>query len=215
MSKLIFEISTSLDGYVAGPDQSDEEPLGVGGDQLHEWVVRLKSWRESHGREGGEEGPESPLVQEWIDRAGATIMGRRMFSGGEGSWKDDSHRDGWWGDEPPFHHPVFILTHHEREAQEMEGGTTFNFVSDGIESALEQAREAAGDKDVKIGGGAQAAQQYLDAGLVDEMLLHVVPVVLGGGERLFAEGAVDGLKVEIARTVESPNATHVEYRILK
>jgi dihydrofolate reductase len=142
-------------------------------------------------------------------------MGRKMFSGGEGPWEGDSNRDGWWGDEPPFHHPVFILTHHERERQEMEGGTSFNFVTDGIEAALEQARDAAGDKDVKIAGGAQCAQQYLDAGLVDEMLLHVAPVVLGGGERLFADGAVNGVEVEIAQTVESPNASHVAYRVVK
>ena len=214
MSKLIFEISMSLDGYVAGPDASDEEALGVGGEDLHEWAFATRSWRESHGRDGGEEGPESDLLQESIDRAGATIMGRKMFSGGEGTWEDDSHRDGWWGDEPPFHHPVFILTHHEREAQEMEGGTSFNFVTDGIETALEQAREAAGDKDVKIAGGAQAGQQYLGAGLVDEMLIHVAPVLLGGGVRLF-DGDLGDVEVEIIRTVESPNATHVGYRIQK
>jgi dihydrofolate reductase len=214
MGNLIFEISMSLDGYVAGPDPSDEEPLGVGGEDLHEWVIKSKAWRESHGREGGEEGPDGDLLQEWIDRAGATIMGRKMFSGGEGSWEDDSHRDGWWGDEPPFHHPVFILTHHERESQEMEGGTTFNFVTDGIESALGQAREAAGDKDVKVAGGAQAGQQYLAAGLVDEMMLHVAPVLLGGGERLFTDDLRD-LELEIVRHVESPNATHIGYRVLK
>jgi dihydrofolate reductase len=215
MGKLIFEISTSVDGYVAGPQPSDEQPLGIGGEQLHDWVFRLKPWLESHGREGGEEGPEADVVQEWIDRAGATIMGRKMFSGGEGSWDDDGNRDGWWGAEPPFHHPVFVLTHHERESQEMEGGTTFHFVTDGIEAALERAREAAGDKDVKVAGGAQAGQQYLDAGLVDEMMLHVAPVVLGGGERLFADGAVDGLDVEVARVIESPHATHTEYRVVK
>ena len=215
MSKLIFEISASVDGYVAGPDATMEHPLGIGGEELHEWVLKLKPWLESHGREGGEEGPAADLTQEWIDRAGATIMGRRMFSGGQGPWEEDSNRDGWWGDEPPFHHPVFVLTHHERESQEMQGGTTFNFVTDGVESALEQAREAAGDKDVKVAGGAKAAQQYLDGGLVDEMLIHVAPVVLGGGERLFADAAVDGLKVEIERVVESPDATHTAYRVLR
>ena len=215
MSKLIFEISTSVDGYVAGPNPSLEHPLGVGGEALHDWAFRLKPWMESHGREGGEEGPEADLVQEWIDRTGATIMGRKMFSGGEGSWEDDSKRDGWWGAEPPFHHPVFVLTHHERESQEMEGGTTFHFVTDGIEAALERAREAAGGKDVKIAGGAQAGQQYLDAGLVDEMMIHVAPIVLGGGERLFAEGAVSDLGVEVVRTLGSPHATHTEYRVVK
>jgi dihydrofolate reductase len=215
MGKLIFEISTSLDGYAAGPDPDDEHPLGIRGEELHEWVVATKSWRESHGKEGGEGGPESDLLQEWIDRAGATIMGRKMFSGGEGPWDHDANRDGWWGAEPPFRHPVFILTHHERDSQDMEGGTTFNFVTDGIESALEQAREAAGGKDVKIAGGAQSAQQYLDAGLVDEILIHVAPVVLGGGERLFADGAVSGLTVEVANVLEGPNATHTVYRVVK
>jgi dihydrofolate reductase len=186
----------------------------VGGEDLHEWAFRLRAWREPHGKEGGDEGPENDLMREWVERTGATIMGRRMFSSGEGPWDDDPKRDGWWGADPPYHHPVFVLTHHEREPQEMEGGTTFNFVTDGIESALEQARVAAGDKDVKVAGGAQAGQQYLDAGLVDEMLLHVAPIVLGGGERLFADGAVEGLEVEIARTIESPHATHVEYRIV-
>ena len=215
MGKLIFEISTSVDGYVAGPEPGLEHPLGIGGEELHEWAFRLKPWLESHGREGGDEGPEADLMQEWIDRAGATIMGRKMFSSGEGPWEDDPKRDGWWGAEPPYHHPVFVLTHHERESQEMEGGTTFHFVTDGIEAALKRAREAAGDKDVKVAGGAQAGQQYLDAGLVDEMLIHVAPRVLGGGERLFADGSVSGLTVEVANVLEGPNATHTVYRVVK
>jgi len=214
MSKLTFEISMSLDGYVAGPQASMEHPLGIGGEDLHEWVVGLKSWRESHGKEGGEEGPESDLLAEFTERVGARIMGRRMFSGGEGPWDDDSKRDGWWGDDPPFHSDVYILTRHERESQEMEGGTTFHFVTDGIESALEQARESAGDKDVSIAGGANVAQQYLAAGLLDEMLIHVVPVLLGGGVRLF-DGDIGENRLEILETIDSPKATHVRFRVVR
>ena len=215
MSKVIFEISMSLDGYVAGPEVGTEHPLGIGGERLHDWAFATRSWRESHGREGGEESPDSDLLQESIDRTGATIMGRRMFSAGEGPWEDDPKRDGWWGDEPPFHHPVFVLTHHERESQEMEGGTTFHFVTDGIEAALERAREAAGDNDVKVAGGAKAGQQYLSAVMLDEMLIHVAPVLLGSGERLFAHDAGKGVEIEVARVVESPNVTHLAYRVLK
>jgi dihydrofolate reductase len=214
MSKLTFEISMSLDGYVAGPDASTEHPLGIGGEDLHEWVVGLKSWRESHGKEGGEENRDSELLNESVARSGATIMGRRMFSGGEGPWEDDSNRDGWWGDEPPFRQPVFVLTHHERDSQPMEGGTTFHFVTEGIESALEQARDAAGDKDVAVAGGAEAAQQYLKAGLIDEMLIHVAPVLLGDGVRLF-DGDLGGTELEITRVIESPNVTHIGYRVVK
>jgi dihydrofolate reductase len=214
MSNLIFEISMSLDGYVAGPDADLEHPLGIGGEELHEWAFATRAWRESHGREGGEEGPDSDLMKESIERAGATIMGRRMFSNGEGSWEDDPKRDGWWGDEPPFHHAVFVLTHHERESQEMEGGTTFHFVTDGIESALERAREAAGGKDVKIAGGADVAQQYIAAGLVDEILLHVAPMLLGGGVRLF-EGDVSANELELLETSQSPRVTHMRYRLVK
>ena len=210
MSKLRLSMTMSLDGYVAGPDPSDEEPLGIGGEDLHEWVVKTKSWREGHGEEGGEEGPESDLVQEWIDRAGATIMGRKMFSGGEGSWDDDSKRDGWCGDEPPFHHPVFILTHHERESQEMEGGTTFNFVTDGIESAIEQARAAAGEKDVQISGGANVIQQALAAGLLDDIQISVAPILLGGGTPLFGGGTGN---LELDRVVDAPGVTHLRYRV--
>src|SRR4051812_46464121 len=169
MTKLFTDISVSLDGYVAGPDPSLEDPLGKGGEQLHEWVIALRSWREPHGYEGGEENADSELVAEQIGRSGATIMGRRMFSGGEGPWEDDPRAGGWWGDAPPFHPPVLVLTTQEREPLEMEGGTTFTFVSDGIESALEQARAAAGDKDVAVAGGGDAVRQYLRAGLTDEL----------------------------------------------
>src|SRR5215210_7266172 len=162
MSRLFFDLSISLDGYLAGPNQTLDEPLGRGGEALHEWALATRAWRAPHGMEGGEVGADSDVMEETIRRAGATIMGRRMFSGGSGPWKDDPNADAWWGDEPPFHHPVFILTHHEREPVVKEGGTTFTFVTDGIESALEQARAAAGDRDVAIGGGADVAQQYLD-----------------------------------------------------
>jgi dihydrofolate reductase len=157
MSKLRFIISMSLDGFVAGPDATLEEPLGVGGERLHDWVLRLASWR---------------------SMLGATIMGRRMFGGGPGPWAEEPW-NGWWGDTPPFHHPVFVLTHHAREPLVCEGGTTFTFVVDGIESALEQAREAAGGKDVSLGGGAEAAREYLAADLVDEMEISLVPIFLG------------------------------------
>jgi dihydrofolate reductase len=211
MGKLKFAISVSLDGYVAGPNQTHDEPLGEGGEQLHEWAVALKAWREPHGREGGETGPESDLMEAMIRNTGATVMGRRMFSGGHGPWEDDPNADAWWGDDPPFHHPVFILTHHAREPVTKQGGTTYTFVTDGIRSALEQARAAAGDKDVAIGGGANVAQQYLAAGLVDELLLHVVPVLLGGGVRLFDDQPPATL--ERTRVLEAPSGvTHLQYR---
>jgi dihydrofolate reductase len=214
MAELFLEISVSLDGYVAGPSPTLEEPLGQGGERLHEWVTAVAAWRETHGMEGGETNAEDELMRARIDRGGATIMGRRMFSGGSGPWQDDPRADGWWGDEPPFHHPVFILTHHAREPVEKEGGTTFTFVSDGIESALEQAREAAGDRDVAVAGGADVAQQYLEAGLLDELQLHIVPVLLGGGARLFGDG-LSGAPRALERTgyVESPTGViHSTYR---
>src|SRR5918995_6025574 len=160
MGKLTCDITMSLDGFVAGPDPSLEEPLGKGGERLHEWIVGLESWRERHGLTGGTTSPDSEVLDEAISSTGATVMGRRMFSGGEGPWEEDPRADGWWGDDPPFHHPVFVLTHHARETVSKEGGTSFTFVTDGIESALEQARAAAGDKNVLVAGGASVAQQY-------------------------------------------------------
>ena len=215
MGRLIFDISMSLDGFVAGPNPTLDEPLGKGGDLLHEWALGAASWRESHGREGGERGVDDRILRAHLERVGGTIMGRRMFSGGQGPWEDDPNADAWWGDEPPFHHPVFVLTHHEREPVEKEGGTTFTFVTDGIESALEQARAAAGDKDVAIGGGAQAAQQYLRAGLLDELQLHVVPVLLGDGVRLFEDHVSNApAQLECTDVTESPTGvTHVSYRL--
>jgi dihydrofolate reductase len=214
MGKVYVDISMSLDGFVAGPNQTLEEPLGKGGEQLHEWVVSLKSWRERHGLSGGETGPDSELVEESVRNTGATVMGRRMFSGGTGAWEDDPNADGWWGDDPPFRHPVFILTHHLREPVTKQGGTTFTFVTHGIENALEQARAAAGDKDVAIAGGANAIQQFLTAGLVDELQVHIAPVLLGDGVRLFDQAPAN-LELETTRVIDSPRVTHLKYRVVK
>ena len=208
MSKLRVHISVSADGYVAGPNQSKENPLGEGGEGLHDWVVALKAWRQPHGREGGEVNASTSVVEEATANVGAEIMGRGKFGGGPGPWGD---WNGWWGDDPPFQMPVFVLTHHEREPLTLSD-TTFTFVTDGIESALEQAKAAAGDKDVTIGGGADAINQYLAAGLVDEIELHVVPLLLGGGARLF-DGVPPGLTLERVRTVEAPGVTHLKYRV--
>jgi dihydrofolate reductase len=216
MGRLTFEISMSLDGFVAGPNQTLEEPLGEGGEQLHEWIVGLKSWRETHGKSGGEANVDSEIVEESLRVTGAELMGRRMYSGGAGPWEDDPNADGWWGDDPPFGHPVFVLTHHAREPLEKQGGTTYTFVTDGIEAALEQARAAAGDKDVKVAGGAEVAQQYLNAGLLHEVQLHLVPVLLGGGVRLFDDLDASRVKLETTRVIESPaGVTHLLYRAVK
>jgi dihydrofolate reductase len=213
VARLRFDISMSLDGFVAGPNQSEKDPLGEGGMQLHEWAFELAAWRKPHGQDGGEVNASTKVVEESLENLGAAVMGRNMF-GGAGSWGDDPW-DGWWGDDPPFHMPVFIVTHHAREPVTKEGGTTFTFVTDGIESALEQAREAADGKDVGLSGGANVAQQYLKAGLIDEMQIHLVPVFLGDGARLFdnLDGAEVGL--EVARVVEAPGATHLTYRVGK
>jgi dihydrofolate reductase len=213
VAKLILDISMSLDGFIAGPRATLEAPLGEGGMQLHEWAFATRSFRERHGMdvEGGERGTDDDLIAESIAASGATVMGRRMFSGGRGPWEDDPNSDGWWGDEPPFHHSVFVLTHHEREPLVMKGGTTFTFVTAGVESALEQARAAAGGKDVAVGGGAEVARQVVAAGLLDELRVHIAPVLLGDGVRLFA-GAVAGL--ERLRLLESPGGVvHVTYRM--
>ena len=211
MGRVKLEISISLDGYVAGPSPTLEQPLGEGGEQLHEWTIRLAGWREAHGLTGGESGPEDDRARARIEATGAVVMGRRMFSGGEGPWQDDPNMDGWWGDEPPFHVPVFILTHHPREPVVKQGGTTFTFVTDGIESALEHARDAAGAKDILVAGGAMAAQESLQAGLLDSIQLHVAPVFLGGGVRLF-DGIPSG-GLELVKAYESLGVAHLEYRV--
>lgn len=213
MGKLVVDISMSLDGFVAGPSPSLEEPLGEGGERLHEWAVTALSWREAHGLSGGETNADSEVIAESRAAVGATVMGRRMFSGGEGPFEDDPRANGWWGDQPPFGHPVFVLTHHAREPLELQGGTTFTFVSDGIEATLEQARAAAGDKDVLVAGGGEAVQQYLAAGLVDELQIHLAPTLLGGGVRLLDRLDPDEVGFELMRVVESPAVTHLRYRV--
>jgi dihydrofolate reductase len=211
MAKLRLTISMSLDGFVAGPNQSVQNPLGEGGERLHEWVIPLKAWRQPHGMEGGEVNASSAVVEESIAGIGATIMGRNMFGGHPGPWDAKKPWNGWWGDNPPFHHPVFVLTHHKREPLAMQGGTTFYFVNDGIQSALEQARRAAGGKDVSLAGGARACQQYLKAGLVDEMAINLAPTLLGGGERLFDGVGGDLRGLELVRTVAAPKAAHLKF----
>jgi len=213
MPRLILDISMSLDGFIAGPNQTLEQPLGEGGELLHEWAFRLASWRKPHGLSGGETGTvDDVVVEESLGAQGAVVMGRRMFSGGEGPWEDDPNADAWWGDNPPFHVPVFVLTHHPRETVVKKGGTTFTFVTDGIESALEQARAAAGDKDVSLAGGAHVAQQYLKAGLLDELQIHLVPVLLGGGVRLFDQLGPDPTELQSTRVIESSGVTHLKFR---
>ena len=203
MGKVVFDISVSLDGYVAGPDDGPELGLGAGGERLHDWVVELKSWREPHGLEGGETNASSAIVEEGLSAAGAIVVGKRMF--------DNAHG---WGDVPPFHMPVFVLTHTAREPL-AKSDTTFTFVTDGIESAVEQAKAAAGGKNVGIGGGANTAQQALKAGLVDEVQLNVAPVLLGGGVRLFEGLGPDDAEFELVRVIEGPRATHLKYRVVK
>jgi dihydrofolate reductase len=209
MSLVTSQISISLDGCVAGPDPSPQDPLGVGGERLHDWMVATRSWKAQHGHEGGERNADGDVFERVIANVGAYVMGRKMFGGGDGLW-DESWR-GWWGEDPPFHTPVYVLTHHERAPLAMDGGTTFHFVTDGIESALEQARAAADGKDVQVAGGASTVNQYLAAGLLDELFLHIVPVVLGSGERLLRD--VGDPALEIVETVASPGVTHVRYRV--
>jgi len=210
VSKLRLRISMSFDGYTSGANQSVKEPLGVRGEELHEWVVSLRVWRAAHGQTGGVDNESSRVFEAEIANIGATIMGRNMFGGHPGGWDAKAPWKGWWGKNPPFHHPVFVLTHHERAPLTTEGNTTFHFVTNGIESALEQARRAAGGKDIALAGGAKVCQQYLEAGLVDEMVIHQVPIVLGGGERLF-EGVDDLHGLELIETVAVPNVTHFKF----
>jgi dihydrofolate reductase len=211
MSRLRLNMMISLDGFTAGPEQSEQNPFGLGGMQLNEWIFPLKAFREMQGEAGGEVNASTPIVESWFDNVGATVMGRNMFGGGPGPWGADPWR-GYWGDEPPYHHPVFVLTNHAREPLPMQGGTTFHFVTDGIESALEQAREAAGGKDVSLGGGATVVQQYLAAGLLDEMLLSLVPVFLGRGTRLFDNLPDDMPRPQQVEAMEAPGVTHIRYR---
>jgi len=210
MSRLRINITMSLDGYVAGPDQSLEDPLGKGGEAIHEWMFATRSWREQHGLEGGEANVDDRHAAAWNENIGATIMGRNMFGGGPGPWDAANPWNGWWGDEPPYHHPVFVLTHHPRAPLTL-GETTFTFVTEGAGAALAQAREAARGKDIMLGGGAKAAQQYLAAGLVDEMEISLVPVLFGDGARLFDGIGHDLHGLTLARTIAQPGVTHLKF----
>jgi len=210
MSKLRATLTMSLDGYVAGPNQSLDYPLGIGGERLHEWMFPLKAFRESHGETGGEVNESTPVAERILGGTGATIMGRNMFGGGPGGWGDNAW-NGWWGDNPPYHHPVFVLTRHAREPLELQGGTTFHFVTDGIESALERGRAAAGDEDVSLGGGASVVQQYLAAGLLDELTISVVPLLLGGGARLLENLGNPLPGLEQVEAIDAPGVTHIRY----
>jgi dihydrofolate reductase len=201
MAKVRADISMSLDGFIAGANDSPELPMGEGGERLHEWIFELASWRKRHGLSGGRADQDSELLEEAFAGVGAVVLGKRMFENAKG-----------WGDEPPFHVPVFVLTHEVREPLAKEGGTTFTFVTDGVESALAQARAAAGDGDVSVGGGANTIQQFIRARLLDEIQVHVVPVLLGGGIRLFDNLGRD-IELERTRIVESPDVVHLRFRI--
>lgn len=210
MSKLRLWIAMSVDGFVAGPAQDVDNPLGVGGMRLHDWVFPLAAWRRLQGLDGGEINESTPLIEASMANIGATVMGRNMFGGGTGPWGDDPW-NGWWGDNPPYHHPVFVLTNYPREPLVCKGGTTFTFVTQGIESALDQARTAAAGEDVSLAGGAQAARQYLDADLVDEMAINLVPIFLGDGERLFEDLGVGNPRFSHVATVAAPGVTHLKF----
>ena len=211
MGKVSCQISISLDGFAAGPNQSLENPLGEGGLRLHEWVFATASWQQQQGQSGGEHSVDSEVVGGLFENVGAYIMGRKMFGGGDGSW--DTSWKGWWGDDPPYHVPVFVLTHHARDPLPMQGGTTFHFVTAGITSALEQARAAAGGRDIMIAGGAHTIQQFIAAGMLDELYLHLVPVVLGAGERLLEN--VGDPTLQPVTVIASPAVTHLKYRIVR
>ena len=213
MSRVRVEgFSISLDGYGAGPDQDLEHPLGVGGTDLHQWFLPTRTFQRTlFGNDAGSEGVDDGFAQRGFRNIGAWILGRNMFAPLRGPWPDHAWK-GWWGDNPPYHVPVFILTHHDRPTLEMEGGTTFHFVTGGIHDALARAREAAGDRDVRIGGGPQTIQQYLRAGLIDEMHLAVSPYLLGRGERLFEGVDMRALGYRCVESVASEKATHVVIR---
>jgi dihydrofolate reductase len=204
MGKVSVDITTSLDGYIAGPNDGPELPLGENGERIHEWIFGLRAWREPHGLEGGETNRDSEIIEESLADRGAVIVGRRMFDNAQG-----------WGNEPPFHVPVFVLTHEAREPEAKEGGTTFTFVTDGVESAFRQAQDAAVDKNILVAGGANTVQQFLKAGLVDEIQIHVVPLLLGGGVKLLEGLSDDDVKLEGTRVVDSPVVTHLRYRVVR
>ena len=211
MTKLRLRIAMSLDGFVAGPEQSVKNPLGIGGMRLHEWVFPLAAWRKLQGLDGGIENASSRIVDETFANVGSTLMGRNMFGGQPGPWDARAPWNGWWGDDPPYHHPVFVVTHHARAPLQLDGGTTFTFVTGGVDAALAQARQAARGKDVSLGGGASLARQCLAKGLIDELLIHLVPILLGRGERLFDGGADDLHGLALAETVPAPGVVHLRF----
>jgi dihydrofolate reductase len=210
MPRLRCRTAISLDGCTAGPNQSEENPIGEGGMRLHEWMFELAAWRRAQGREGGEVNASTAVVEEANAGIGAVLMGRNMFGPVRGPWGENLWQ-GWWGEEPPFHAPVFVLTHHQRPQLTL-GETTFHFVTDGLERAVELAREAAGEEDVSVAGGAATIRQCIAAGLLDELTLHLVPVLLGGGECPL-EGLSPTTRFEQLRAVEAPGVTHLTYRL--
>ncbi len=201
--KVVVDITMSLDGFIAGPNDGVENGLGDGGERLHEWVYDLATWREPHGLAGGEMNRDAEILDEGFKSLGAVVVGKRMYDNADG-----------WGDDPPFHMPVFVLTHDARD-QVTKGDTTFTFVTDGVESALKQARTTAGDKNVGVAGGADTIQQFITAGLVDELQIHIAPFLLGGGIRLFDQASAKHLALEKTRVVDSPLVTHLKFSVVK
>ena len=209
MGKVRFNVSISLDGFMAGPDQSEENPLGVGGMELHRWLFDMEPWRASHGEPGGRVDASTPVVSELEAGFGAVVMGRNMFGPIRDEWGADPWQ-GWWGDNPPYHTPVFVLTHYGRESLAMDGGTTFHFVTDGFGSAMDQALAAAGDDHVLVAGGASVIRHYLSAGVIDEFWLSIVPLLLGSGERPL-DGIPSTTSVEVVDVIAAPKVTHLKY----
>jgi dihydrofolate reductase len=205
MGKVVFDVTMSLDGFTTGPHDDVEHPLGIDGERLHQWLFDLSTWREHVGLSGGETNQDAEVAADYFETTGTFVMGKRMFEVGLKPW----------GDNPPFHLPVYVVTHHAQAPLVKAGGTTFFFVTEGVERALQQAQASAGDKDVSIAGGANIAQQLLRAGRADEMQIHVVPILMGGGRRLFDGGGLEHLKLERIRVVDSPTVTHLKFRILK
>ena len=211
---LNYSVSMSLDGYVAGKNQSPKHPLGVRGELLHDWMRELAVWRKAAGLKGGVTNASTEIFLGGDQEVGAIIMGRNMFGGGPGPWGNPAW-NGWWGDDPPFHLPVFVLTHHRREPLECQGGTTFHFVTNGISAARRLAVRAAKGKDIAISGGAGIAKQYIESGMVDEIMIHLVPVFLGGGVRLFDNALLSKVRLRQTRVVEAPGVTHLVYRVTR
>jgi dihydrofolate reductase len=212
MPKVKSQITISLDGYMAGPNQGEEHPLGEGGEALHEWAFKQASFNQMHGRgDEGERGPSDDVLRSTQENLGAVVIGRNMFGPIRGPWPDEEWK-GWWGDDPPFHCPVYVLTHFPRDPFELEHGNSFHFVTAGIEAAIAEAKEAADDQDVSV-GGASTLQQTIAAGLLDEIVVTQVPILLGGGVRLFDHLEAGAAKVELASVVEGAEALHLTYRL--